>query len=218
MQASTPFIMSWACFGNSSLPAFISGMAQPDAGSSEGRGGISGVWRQTTEELLKNRQVKSAHWALGSCQWEGHRDQLKKSVSWSSKTLILMFFLVQAALSGSCQFVYFIKYEKHTTWESEKVNICFKGKGHLRYIDTDRRVNWTPADGSRLHFNNVLRSFLLVSAKLLMQLLGLFEGGLLNVLLYVQTTQKQVEITSWQHCLGPPGTGEVHSIFEDLFC
>ncbi len=97
----------------------ISGMAQPGAGSSEGTEGITRVWAKALRNNRGAPQTKTVSRVLiGRLVRVNGRDtgtnSVKKSVTWSSKTLILMFFLVQVALSGSCQFVSFKEYEKDT--------------------------------------------------------------------------------------------------------
>lgn len=131
---------------------------------------------QAIEEQLRSPtylsapQKQNGHWALGTCQWQRYGDlfiPLYKSSHMALQSSYCDVFLILVTLNDSYQFVYFIKYEQHTTpesdliWKSSKKteNFCFKWKCH-RYFDAKQRiVNWPPADGSRLHFKNVQKSF-----------------------------------------------------------
>lgn len=116
----------------------ISGPAQLGAGRSTGEFGS-----QTVEEPPRDTtylrapqthgRVKSAHWALGSCQCEGHGDLLSpfnKSVIWSSKCLILLCFLVRLTH----------KHERRQFWNAQMKLAFFFQSIIMIFVTIQKRV------------------------------------------------------------------------------
>lgn len=177
MQASTPFIMSWTCFGSFSNPAVsFQGRCRKerrDWGNYRSLGQrIEDRLRSPTYLRAPQTQTPSRALTGRSVRVNGREIETKSVLRMCPLKLLLWCFFCSSGLEVTAVSLFISVWEEHTTTQEAEAGldrfsavitafVSDKKKGHFRcFDDIQLRVSWPPADGSRLHFKTEVRSFL----------------------------------------------------------